>query len=50
MIAEIEKERMIMLNGENPAAHQKNEIDEEDIEARLTRMLGDVDADQQPLL
>lgn len=49
MIAEIEKERMIMLGGVS-GDHQKNDIDEEDIEVKLTRMLGGVGGEQEPLL
>ena len=41
MIAEVDKERMIML-GKATDDHHNNENDEADIEARLTKMLGGV--------
>jgi hypothetical protein len=49
LIAEVEKERMIML-GKATDDHHNNENDEADIEARLTKMLGGVGEENHPLL
>jgi hypothetical protein len=49
LIAEVENERMIML-GVAAGGDQKYQNDEEDIDARLTKMLGGVGNEQEPLL